>query len=185
MADLSEEIERAVAANRWVEDNPELPDNRFERCADPIAARGVEALQPLTVLLADADPHRRATAAYLLGRLGEANESLRTHVKEHLLVATSGEKEDQVIDALAIGASLSGLARDEALALLRAPHANLRRVAAHHLALAVSSDEEDEPVRAALRAAGASDTDQHVLGWAQFGLDTAGDERADPPTDEE
>ncbi len=156
------------------EDNPELPDDRFERSSALIAAHGRNAFRPLIALLADADPHRRATAAYLLGRLAEGNYSLRIDVRQQLLDAIPAENKDEVVDALAVGASLAGLDQDEALALLRSPTANLRRVAAHHLAMVVRSDEEDESIRGALQFAGVSDPDEEVRGWAKFGLDTAG-----------
>jgi hypothetical protein len=127
--DIAHEIEQAVAANEWVQDNPELPDDRFERSWTAIAAHGANALEPLRELLADADANRRATAGYVLGRLGEAHESLRREVRDELLRAATAEQEDQVIHAFAVGANLSDLADAEALRLLRSSNASLRRMA--------------------------------------------------------
>src|SRR5579885_1025326 len=150
-ASLPEEIEQAVAALRWTEENPTVPDDRFERCWTAIAARAADALEPLKVLLTDPDPGRRATAGYLLGRVGEAHESLRAEVRAALLTVAPGETDDRVIQALAAGASLASLDNGEALALLRAAEVNLRRVAAYHLGMVVSDDEDDELIRDALR----------------------------------
>ena len=85
----------------------------------------------------------------------------------------SSEHDDRVIHALAVGASLADLDSAEALALLRAPSVNLRRVAAYHLGLLVSNDEADELIRKELTTVALSDSDSEVRGWAQFGLDTS------------
>lgn len=180
--ELAEEVERAVTAHQRVEEYPELPDDGFERSWTAIAAYGADALEPLKVLLADDDAHRRATAGYLLGRLGEAHEMLRAQVRDELLRAATVETEDSVVHALAAGTSLSDLSNAEALGLLRSTNANLRRIAAYNLGMVVSSDHEDEPIRAELRTAAASDPDSEVRWWAQFGLDTS---RDDGPLEEE
>jgi hypothetical protein len=80
-----------------------------------------------------------------------------------------------VIHAFAVGANLSDLADAEALRLLRSSNASLRRVATYHLAMVVWSDDEDEPLRNELRIAASSDPDPEVRWWAQFGLDSSGE----------
>lgn len=171
---LADRIEEAVAAHRRLDESDDR-DSTFEDCWRAIVLHAEEALEPLVALLAESDANRRATAGYLLGRLGEAHEALRPHVTREILRVVSAETDDDVVRAIAAGTTLSALETDEALRLLRADNSNLRRVAAHHLGLIVGNDAEDEPILDALRLAAAKDPDPHVRWWARFGLDTSGD----------
>jgi hypothetical protein len=172
--ELADQIEGAVAAHRRFEES-DGSDNTFEDYWRAIAVHAQDALEPLTVLLAESDANRRATAGYLLGRLGETHEALRSAVTSELLRAVVTETDDDVIRAIAAGATLSALETDEAIRLLREANPNLRRVAAHHLGLIVGNDIEDEPIREALRISAAADPDPDVRWWARFGLDTSSD----------
>lgn len=72
----------------------------------------------------------RAAATYLLGRIAEANRTeLGSVVRQLLLARTATETSDEVLDAIAVAVSLSGLETEEALTLVKEHDIRLRRSA--------------------------------------------------------
>ena len=135
-------------------------------------AGATAALDAIAPLLTCDDAVVRAGTAYLLGRLGQADEVLAPAVRAKLVEAAADEIDDSVIGALAAAVSAAGMGVDEARALMRLGP-TLRRIGVYHLAMVATARPEDEPVRQALVAAG-DDPDPQVRWWARFGLDTAG-----------
>jgi hypothetical protein len=162
----------AVACYRARDDS----DGRLlEEAWRVLAPAGDEALAAIAPFLANATADERAAAAYLIGRVGEANQDpMKREAHDLLLGVLAGEIDREVRDAVAGGLGLVWASEEgtsEALTFVGHANVNMRYAAAHFLGLTSSDNPADAAELAALEVL-KSDSDPDVRGWAEFGLET-------------
>jgi hypothetical protein len=167
--------EGAAAAVAYYRSGDDSDGHLLEEAWRVLAPAGGEALAAIAPFLANTTADERAAAAYLIGRVGEANQDpVKREAQDLLLGVLAVETDREVRDAIASGLELvwaSEAGTTEALTLVGHANVNMRYAAAHFLGLTSSDDPADGAELAALEVL-KSDSDPDVRGWAEFGLET-------------